>query len=78
MLAGHLRYAHISALRFDEVLPELLGMTKVVSDSVRRGLKKNDAEAGAAWVRHHLLSCVEPILSESWIMRRRRGPIVVI
>jgi hypothetical protein len=37
MLAGHRRYAHISALRFDGVLPELLGMTKVVSeDSVRR------------------------------------------
>ena len=52
MLAGHRRYAHISALRFDGVLPELLGMTKVVSeDSVRRGLKKVDAEAGAAWVQ---------------------------
>ena len=52
MLAGHRRYAHISALRFDGVLPELLGMTKVVSeDSVRRGLKKIDAEAGAAWVQ---------------------------
>jgi len=69
MLAGHRRYAHISALRFDGVLPELLGMKKVVSeDSVRRGLKKIDAEAGAAWVRRHLLSCVEPILSEPWIL----------
>jgi hypothetical protein len=69
MLAGHRRYAHISALRFDGVLPELLGMTKVVSeDSVRRGLKKIDAAAGAAWVRRHLLSCVEPILSEPWIL----------
>jgi len=69
MLAGHRRYAHISALRFDGVLPELLGMTKVVSeDSVRRGLKKIDAEAGAAWVRRHLLSCIEPILSEPWIL----------
>ena len=67
MLAGHRRYAHISALRFDGVLPELLGMKKVVSeDSVRRGLKKIDAEAGAAWVRRHLLSCVEPILNEPW------------
>ena len=56
MLAGHRRYAHIAALRFDGVLPELLGMTKVVSeDSVRRGLKKIDAAAGAAWVRRHLL-----------------------
>jgi hypothetical protein len=39
VLAGHWRYAHISALRGDGVNPELLGMTKVVSeDSVRRGL----------------------------------------
>jgi hypothetical protein len=69
MLAGHRRYARISALRFDGVLPELLGMTKVVSeDSVRRGLKKIDAEAGAAWVRRHLLSCGEPILNKPWIL----------
>ena len=39
VLAGHWRYAHISALRGDGVNPELLGMTKVASeDSVRRGL----------------------------------------
>jgi hypothetical protein len=69
MLAGHRRYAHISALRFDGVLPDLLGMKKVVSeDSVRRGLKKIDPQAGAGWVRRHLLSCVEPLLSEPWIL----------
>ena len=69
MLAGHRRYAHISALRFDGVLPELLGMKKIVSEaSVRRGLKKSDAQAGAGWVRRHLLSCVEPLLSEPWIL----------
>jgi hypothetical protein len=69
MLAGHRRYAHISALRFDGVLPELLGMTKVVSeDSVRRGLKRIDAEAGASWARGHLMSCLEPILDEAWIL----------
>src|SRR5260370_42615145 len=38
MLAGHKRYAHIAALRGDEVLPELLGMSRIVSeDAVRRG-----------------------------------------
>jgi hypothetical protein len=67
MLAGHRRYDHISALRFDGVLPQLLGMNKVVSeDSVRRGLKNVDAEAGAVWARRHLLSCVEPLLNEPW------------
>ena len=40
MLAGHKRYAHIAALRCDAVLPELLGMKKVVSeDAIRRGLQ---------------------------------------
>ncbi len=40
VLAGHWRYAHINAIRGDGVNPELLGMTKVVSeDSVRRGLQ---------------------------------------
>ena len=40
MLAGHRRYAHIAALRCDAVLPELLGMKKIVSeDAVRRAFK---------------------------------------
>jgi len=30
MLSGHKRYAHIAALRCDSVLPELLGMNKIV------------------------------------------------
>ena len=41
LLAGHRRYAHISSIRGDGVNPELLGMSKVVSeDSVRRGVSK--------------------------------------
>src|ERR1700759_4846451 len=39
VLAGHRRYAHITALRCDPVNPQLLGMGKVCSeDAVRRGL----------------------------------------
>jgi hypothetical protein len=39
VVAGHWRYAHISALRGDGVNPGLLGMSKVASeDSVRRAL----------------------------------------
>jgi hypothetical protein len=38
VLAGHWRYAHITALRADAVNAPLLGMKKVVSeDAVRRG-----------------------------------------
>ena len=43
VLAGHWRYAHISAIRADGVNPALLGMARVASeDSVRRGMKAMD------------------------------------
>jgi len=69
MLAGAKRYAHIVALRGDGVLPELLGMTKVVSeDAIRRAFKAIDEKEGAAWLRAHLAFCVEPLLAEPWIL----------
>jgi hypothetical protein len=69
MLAGHKRYAHIAALRFDAVLPELLAMKKVVSeDAIRRAFKAIDEAEGAAWLRGHLAFCVEPLLAEPWIL----------
>ena len=69
MLAGHKRYAHIAALRFDAVLPELLGMKKVVSeDAIRRAFKAIDETEGAAWLRGRLAFCVEPLLAEPWIL----------
>src|SRR6266446_5195802 len=50
VLAGHRRYAHITALRCDPVNPPLLGMSKVVSeDAVRRALSKIEEAAGRAW-----------------------------
>src|SRR5438105_2948263 len=42
VLAGHRRYAHITTLRCDPVNPPLLGMAKVVSESLpprRRGTR---------------------------------------
>ena len=69
MPAGHGRYAHIAALRCDAVLPELLGMKKVVSeDAVRRAFKAIRETEGAAWLRGHLASCVERPLAEPWIL----------
>ena len=65
MLAGAKRYAHIAGVRGDAVLPELLGMTKVVSeDAIRRPFKAIGEKEGAAWLRGHLASCVEPLLAE--------------
>ena len=69
MLAGHKRYAHIAALRCDAVLPELLGMRKIVNeDAIRRAFKAIDETGGAVWLRRHLQYCVEPLLAEPWIL----------
>ena len=69
VLAGYKRYAHITALRNDAVLPELLGMRKIVSeDAVRRAFKAIDEEEGTSWLRGHLAFCTEPLLAEPWIL----------
>src|SRR5271154_1632092 len=69
MLAGHKRYSHIAALRGDGVLPDLLDMRKIVSeDAVRRAFAAIAEEAGAVWMRRHLDYCLEPLLSEPWIL----------
>jgi len=69
VLAGHWRYAHISAIRADGVNPPLLGMGKVVSeDSVRRAFMPAEAEACAHWQLAHLRRCYEPLFCEPWIL----------
>ena len=46
LLAGHRRYAHITALRGDAVAAQALGMAKVVSeDALRRALERIDETA---------------------------------
>jgi hypothetical protein len=55
VLAGHKRYAHISTLRSDNVLPQLLGMERVRSeDAVRRAFQHGEEERWTAWTRKHL------------------------
>jgi hypothetical protein len=50
LLAGHRRYAHITALRGDAVAAQALGMGKVISeDALRRALERIDEAASAAW-----------------------------
>jgi hypothetical protein len=69
ILSGYKRYAHIAALRCDSVLPELLGMNKIVSeDAVRRAFAAIDEDEGAVWARRHLDYCTAPLLSEPWIL----------
>src|ERR1035441_4219531 len=69
VLAGHWRYAHISAIRGDGVNPGLLGMTKVMSeDSVRRAMKALDGERSGAWLKQHLKASYGPLLEEPWAL----------
>lgn len=69
VLAGHRRYAHITALRFDGVNPQLLGMTKVCSeDSVRRAFQEVEGSECASWQTQHLRHGYEPLLKEPWIL----------
>lgn len=69
VLAGHKRYAHITTVRSDNVLPQLLGMKRVRSeDAVRRAFQVGEEEPWTAWTRKHLTATYEPLLSESWIL----------
>ena len=69
VLAGHWRYAHISAIRGDGVNPELLGMTRVASeDSVRRALLSLKEEESEPWLTKHLKASYEPLLQEPWAL----------
>ena len=69
ILAGHHRYAHITAIRHDGILPELLGVTRVVSeDAARRALAKIDESSGVAWLDTHLAKTTRPLLATPWIL----------
>lgn len=69
ILAGHKRYAHITSIRSDRVTPELLGMSKVVSeDSVRRAFKAMNYEDCENWLKRHLEHCSGELLREPWIL----------
>jgi hypothetical protein len=69
VLAGHKRYAHITTVRSDSVLPQLLGMKRVRSeDAVRRAFQQGEEEPYTGWTRKHLGATYEPLLSEGWIL----------
>ena len=69
ILAGHWRYAHVSALRADGVNPCLLGVDSVVAeDTLRRALKAIDEGAGIAWLDRHIERTVTPLLNAPWIL----------
>jgi hypothetical protein len=69
MLAGHRRYAHVTAMRCDGVNPKLLGMKKVISeDALRNALKRIAEMEGCSWLDAHLSLSVAPLLDVPWIL----------
>ena len=67
ILAGHHRYAHITAIRNDGIHPELLGVAQLVSeDGARRALARMDESSGVAWLdrlaKFMLATAVPPVL----------------
>lgn len=69
VLCGHWRYAHINAVRGDRLNPPLLGMGGTVSeDVVRRAWRRLEETTGLAWLEGELRACIEPVLSQPWIM----------
>ncbi len=69
ILAGHHRYAHITAIRQDGIHPELFGVTHLVSeDAARRALAKINETSGVAWLDRHLAKTTRPLLATPWIL----------
>lgn len=69
LLAGHRRYAHITALRGDAVAAQALGMTKIISeDALRRSLARIDEAASSAWLRPSLMHSVREALGRAWVL----------
>ena len=69
LLAGHRRYAHITALRGEAVAAQALGMNKVVSeDALRRALERIEEAPSTAWMRPALMHSVREALERPWVL----------
>jgi len=71
VLSGGNRYRHIDALRGDGVMPELLGMDRVLStDALRRAVEAiAEDPAGQSWVSDMLLETLLPVVTKApWIL----------
>jgi hypothetical protein len=56
-------------LRCDNVLPELMGLSKIVSeDSLRRGLQAIPEAEGLRWQQQHIDLCTHHLLDENYII----------
>jgi hypothetical protein len=61
VLAGHQRYAHVTALRGNGVSSQVLGICRIVREDTRpRAFGGINEEAGADWMRRHLMCSITP------------------
>jgi hypothetical protein len=69
ILAGHKRYAHITALRADAVSPQILGMNKIIGkDALRRSLSRMSAQQSQDWLANELIRSVQAALGTPWVL----------
>lgn len=70
IICGYKRYLHIERLRNDKACAELLGMTKIVSETcVRRALKEHcDQDALDAWLLKHEREVFEELLKHPYVL----------
>ena len=69
VLSGHRRYAHITGIRGDSVLPKLLGIESLRSeDSIRRAFANQDEEALTLWMDGQTEKCFAALLKQDWVL----------
>ena len=69
ILSGHYRYAHLAALRGDDIAPRLLGLNVIVSeDCVRRALRRIDPSQGRNWLCRHLDLACHGFMDTKWVL----------
>jgi len=69
VLSGHRRYAHITGMRGDTVLPKLLGIERLRSeDSIRRAFANQDEEALTLWMDLQTGKTFDALLEREWVL----------
>jgi hypothetical protein len=69
VVSGHRRYAHITGMRSDSVLPKLLGIACLRSeDSIRRAFAQQDEEALTLWMDQQTDKTFSALLEQEWVL----------
>jgi Transposase DDE domain group 1 len=69
VLSGHRRYAHITGMRGDTVLPKLLGIERLRSeDSIRRAFAQQNEEALTLWMDLQTGKSFDALLERDWVL----------